>query len=71
MLKKKLCASWDRFLIPLPFSRAVFLWGQPIIVSADADAREIDAQRQALEDELNRITVEADRLMSGGAGRGR
>lgn len=55
----------------MPFSRAVFLWGQPIIVSADADAREIDAQRQALEDELNRITVEADRLMSGGTGRGR
>ncbi|GKS59020.1 hypothetical protein YTPLAS18_25470 [Nitrospira sp.] len=60
MLKKKLCASWDRFLIPFPFSRGLFIWGRPIVVRSDADSEELEARRRDLQDELNRITAEAD-----------
>ncbi|MCR6629078.1 MAG: lysophospholipid acyltransferase family protein [Magnetospirillum sp.] len=52
--------SWDRFLIPLPFSRGLILWGEPITVARDGDEA---AARQAIEDAMNAQTAEADRLM--------
>lgn len=63
--KKKLCASWDRFLIPLPFSRGLFLWGQPILVSPDASDSEVEAKRRELEAALNELTARADAMVSG------
>lgn len=52
--------SWDRFLVPLPFTRGVILWGEPITVPRDAD--EAEARRQ-IEDVLNAQAAHADRLM--------
>jgi lysophospholipid acyltransferase (LPLAT)-like uncharacterized protein len=60
LLKKKLFASWDRFLVPYPFSRGLFYWGEPIWVSRDATEAEMETRRLDLETELNRITAEAD-----------
>lgn len=54
--------SWDRFLIALPFSRGVFVWGNPHFVPRGADAKMLEQSRQALEDDLNRITRMADAL---------
>lgn len=42
--------SWDRFQVPLPFTRAVVRIGAPIFVPPDAD----DAQLAAKRDELQR-----------------
>jgi lysophospholipid acyltransferase (LPLAT)-like uncharacterized protein len=60
LLKKKLFNSWDRFLVPYPFGRGVFLWGSPIWVSRDADPNEMEAKRRELETALNQLTAEAD-----------
>ncbi|MAY67614.1 MAG: hypothetical protein CMM77_10840 [Rhodospirillaceae bacterium] len=54
--------SWDRFLIAWPFGRGVILWGDPIEVARDADAAQMAAARTEVEDALNSITAEADRL---------
>ena len=55
--------SWDHFLLPLPFGRGALVWGNPIPPpSPEADDAEIEAARLALEAEMNRITLEADRL---------
>lgn len=55
--------SWDRFILPLPFGRGALIWGNPIAPPApDADEAEIEAVRQQLEQEMNRIAAEADRL---------
>ncbi|HVZ99381.1 MAG TPA: lysophospholipid acyltransferase family protein [Caulobacterales bacterium] len=54
--------SWDRFILPLPFGRGALIWGEPIRVAREAGAAEMEAARLALEDELNRISAEADRL---------
>lgn len=54
--------SWDRFLVALPFSRGVFVWGEPVFVSRDAGAQQLAQAAQTLEDTLNRITDEADAL---------
>jgi hypothetical protein len=55
-------SSWDRFLLALPFGRGVFICGDPIYVARDADAAALESARQAIETQLNRVTLEADRL---------
>ncbi len=59
--RRRVLQSWDRFIVPLPFARGVFVWGEPVTVPADADDAALEAARQALEDRLNAITGEADR----------
>jgi len=54
--------SWDRFCFAWPFSRGTILWGEPIVVPREADARELERVRQQLEDCLNALTARADRL---------
>lgn len=60
--KRKHARSWDRFLIALPFSKGVFVWGEPIHVPKTAKGEELDAYQQQIEDELTRVTNESDRL---------
>jgi lysophospholipid acyltransferase (LPLAT)-like uncharacterized protein len=54
--------SWDRFVLPLPFGPGVRIWGNPIHVPRDADDAELERARLMLESELQRISMEADRL---------
>ena len=55
--------SWDRFLLPYPFGRGLFLWGQPIWVPPAATEADLESKRVELEEALNRITAEADDAM--------
>jgi lysophospholipid acyltransferase (LPLAT)-like uncharacterized protein len=54
--------SWDRFLVPLPFGRGVFIAGPAIEAPGRLDEAGREALRQRLEDALNAVTAEADRL---------
>lgn len=56
--------SWDRFLLPFPFGRGVFLWGEPIYVSKNADNMEMSEKRVELEHALLKLTQRADWLMN-------
>ncbi len=60
--RRTILKTWDRFVVPFPFSRGVFLWGEPIHVARDADAHAQEAARKDVEDRLNALTHEADRL---------
>ena len=53
--------SWDRTLLPRPFSRGLFVYGNPLRVPREADDAEREHLRLALERELDRITDLADR----------
>ncbi len=55
--------SWDEFLVPYPFARAAVVFGEPLVVPADAGRDALEAQRQALETALRRVTAEADRAV--------
>jgi lysophospholipid acyltransferase (LPLAT)-like uncharacterized protein len=55
--------SWDRFHLPLPFSRGIMIYGPPIEISDAGDAVAIEAARLKVEQGLNAITAEADRRM--------
>lgn len=55
--------SWDRFILPLPLGDGVLIWGDPIAPPAvDADDAAMEATRLELEQALNRLSAEADRL---------
>ena len=60
--RRRVLKSWDGFILAFPFSRGVFLWGAPIEVPPEADARALEAARAAVEDSLNALSREADLL---------
>lgn len=55
--------SWDRFLIPCPFARAGYVWGEPLHVERQATRVELAKAQQLLEERLNAVTREADALV--------
>ncbi len=48
--------SWDRFQIPLPFSRCEVIYGKPIRVPREATDAEREVLRKQLEVELREIS---------------
>lgn len=54
--------TWSRMTINLPFSKLVYVVGDPIHVAADADEDELEAARAELERSLNEITARAYEL---------
>lgn len=56
------CKSWDRFVVPLPFSRVFIQFGKPLRVAPEDRRESREAARLLLEEELNRLTEEVDAL---------
>jgi lysophospholipid acyltransferase (LPLAT)-like uncharacterized protein len=50
--------TWDRFVVPAPFSRIDVRWGEPIRVTRESDAAVVQAQ---LETALTALQLAADR----------
>lgn len=61
--RRRIVGSWDRFVLALPFSRGVFLWGQPIEVPRDADAAMLEEKRLEVEQAMNELADRADAMM--------
>jgi lysophospholipid acyltransferase (LPLAT)-like uncharacterized protein len=55
--------TWDQLIVPLPFSSGAIVWGTPINVPRETGETELAHLRQTLEDDLNRISAEADALV--------
>lgn len=51
--------NWDHTAVNLPFSRLGMVAGEPIYVPKDADTGALEAARQRVENELNRVTARA------------
>ena len=58
--RKKVFSSWDCFQIPLPWSKGLFVWGDPMWVPAKQKRDDLLQQGVFLERELNRLTDHAD-----------
>lgn len=59
--RRRVINSWDRFILPWPFNRGVYIWGEPIDVYSD----ESETPEQAalrLEAVMNALCEQADRL---------
>jgi len=57
---RRFLTSWDAFLVPLPFSRAVYVWGEPIYVEPAATREEMVKYQELLGARLELLTMEAD-----------
>ncbi|HAP66429.1 MAG TPA: hypothetical protein DCQ99_01135 [Nitrospinae bacterium] len=64
--RKKVLSSWDRFVIPYPFSKIAVKYGEPVYVPPDADDEVMELKRQELEKKLNDITEFADKYFTSG-----
>jgi len=56
--------SWDRLVVPLPWSRVAYVAAPSIALPADADATTIEAARAMLERELARVTAAAEAALA-------
>lgn len=65
--------SWDRFALPLPFSRVIESWALAVKVEPESDDATLEAKRQELETALERARLNAEehlrRTRRGGASR--
>jgi len=53
--------SWDRFILPLPFTQVVVMYGEPVYVGKDITLSMIEDKRKELEIKLRNITERADK----------
>jgi len=59
-VRRRFLKSWDAFLLPLPFSRAVYIWGEPIYVEPMATKEEVAKYQDILGERLDLLTMKAD-----------
>jgi len=52
--------TWDQFIVPRPFTRALVRLGEAVRVPPDADRERIEAVRKALEETLRALTEATD-----------
>lgn len=55
--------SWDRFMVPLPFSRVSLVYGEPILIPRKMDTVTKEKYRLSVEEALNRVTDLSDELV--------
>jgi lysophospholipid acyltransferase (LPLAT)-like uncharacterized protein len=58
--RRKVMSSWDRFIVPFPFNRGVYIWGDPIDVYSDS-SETVEQAALRIETALNAVCAEADR----------
>jgi len=63
--RRKILNTWDRFLIPYPFSRGVFICGDAITVPRDADEALMESKRKELQNALIELGEEANNYYRG------
>ena len=59
--------SWDRFIIPKPFSKTIALYGVPLFIPDELDEAAFEAKRQEVEQRMLELETEADALFPHGA----
>jgi lysophospholipid acyltransferase (LPLAT)-like uncharacterized protein len=57
--------SWDRFALPRPWSRAIAVTDELVVVPLDATREQLEEYRQRVEDMMLRLTEVAERLAVG------
>jgi lysophospholipid acyltransferase (LPLAT)-like uncharacterized protein len=55
--------SWDSFMVPLPFSKGVLIYGEKITVPENADHAKTEELKEKLALGLDKITTMADRAI--------
>lgn len=56
--------SWDRFVVPYPFSRGVFVYGEPVVVERGSDGEAMEELRLRVEEAIVACTEQAREHLS-------
>ena len=62
--KRFVLNTWDKFIFTLPFSKGVFIWGNPIKIERNITKKQFMEAKIKVERSLNVITKRADLLMN-------
>ncbi|MRR34991.1 DUF374 domain-containing protein [bacterium] len=54
--------SWDRFMVPKPFSRVLIRFGEPIYVSSEISDEAFEEKRQLIGQRMKEIYEDTDRI---------
>ena len=57
--RSKIFKSWDKFFLPLPFSKGVIMWGDPIKITKDS----LEENQKKVQDALIQLRKEADQCV--------
>jgi len=60
--KKWVFNSWDRFVVPKPFSRVIIRFGDEINIPKNLQGPDFENKRFSIEDDLKKLYVETDLL---------
>lgn len=60
---RQVLSTWDKLIVPLPFTRGARVWGTPISVSKDCTAEDSTRLREKLEQSLIAVSNRADALV--------
>jgi hypothetical protein len=55
-------SAWDKYLFPLPFSRAVFIYGKPVSLSSSLDQEVIERDNLRIKGKLDDLRQMADSI---------
>jgi hypothetical protein len=58
--RKKIFNSWDHFILPLPFCKVIYVYGEAIFIPRHLGERELEEKRLLVEERLRQVTAEAD-----------
>jgi hypothetical protein len=58
--RKFVMGSWDGFIVPWPFTRVVFAYGDPVAVPRDLDAAVVERYRTQVEEAIERAMKRAE-----------
>ena len=62
--RKWVFSSWDRFMVPKPFSRVVIRFGAPIDIPRRLDAEAFETTRQRVQRQMAALYRDTDRIWS-------
>ena len=60
---RKICKTWDNYIIPMPFSKGVMIFGDPIEVPAKLTEEEREAWCSKLADTISSLERQAEDLV--------
>lgn len=52
--------SWDRFILPMPFSKSIVIYGAPINVPKDLSQQQVEQLRIKFQEEMIQLETQAD-----------
>jgi lysophospholipid acyltransferase (LPLAT)-like uncharacterized protein len=52
--------SWDRFILPMPFSKSIVIYGAPINVPKDLSQKQVEQLRIKFQEDMVQLEMQAD-----------